>query len=508
MKKIIASYLIAMMLLWMSWPIGLMAEENGTSSTLAVGENVAQNNASTTPEAAFTAVESDFNNASTTENTFNEERSDDATTTEENATSSKAAELSTQSNEENNEVTASGTIDDAATTTDQAATSTIDLVDTATGTATSTAESAALAAPLVRLSVLAVWQMFGIGSDDDPADYAQFEPSGRYQISKNITICGVASSSLSDGALLAGDSQIEGVYGQMFYPNGVAFGAGDIAGRQGCGQVAAPVCKMRKFDSSTGFDLLCEKIQKGNPALPRFAEESGYGDLCSAEGKLLNETAAVYCCDQELAYDDVAGNYDTGVIARGVDGAYSDMLSSEFAYLPLAKIDVDFANLYYGKVKQGVESLADETISRATARNVGNVPARVTLWQDDMGMGKTGDDYNIRYGARLSGIDSPWTGYEPFETITIPGVIDPGQSVDLDFLVKISNFPRLAMGGAHYSGEMRIETAPVAGYQCKNTVLDQMAGVDAAQNNEKTEAKPEIGPTSAAAEGEVSDSGL
>jgi len=365
--------------------------------------------------------------------------------------------------------------DGAPTAQDELATTAINVAATAIDTATTTADAQAgttTVAMVSQFSVLAAWEMADGGLDDDPAPGAQFQPSGIYEVSRNIKMCGVVAGDAADS--------LGGVYGQMFYPALAAFGPNDDKNRKGCGQAAGPACKMEKISGAAGFDLLCEKIQKNNDHLLWFADGVGYVDLCAADGRLLNQTAAVYCCDQELAYDDAAGEYGAGVIAKGVSGDYSAMLPSKFTYLPLSKLDVDFNNVYYGEVKEGVEAVAAdigspellakaETITNAAVRNAGNVPVQVSLWQDDMGLGQTDGIYNIRYGARLAGIDAPWAHYKPFETVVMPDALAPGQSVEMDFSVEVLNFPETSQGSkTNYTGKMKIDAVPASDidYEC------------------------------------------
>ncbi|MFA6376174.1 MAG: hypothetical protein WCX69_02105 [Candidatus Paceibacterota bacterium] len=352
-----------------------------------------------------------------------------------------------------------------------------------------------------QFEILASWQMSGAGIDDQSAESAQFVPTGQFQISKKIKVCGAVAGEVA---------KLDGVYGQIFYPGDASFAPDDAKGRQGCGQVIGPICKMEKLGRADSFDLLCEKILKNNTNLVTFAENSNYIDLCAVDGKLLAETAAVYCCDQELAFDDIAGNYETALIAKGADGTFSNMLTNKFTYLPQAKIDIDFTNVYYGEVKENVETITDfgsskpgaeaaETISRASVRNVGNVPAKLSLWQDDMGLGKTGDAYNIQYGARISGADTIWVRYAPFDTAVMPEALAPGQSADMDFSVKVTDFP-VPSGETkiNYTGKMKIDAVETPGYQCKKSavkeespfVTNEMSQKPMENNN--TDVKPEI----------------
>lgn len=522
MRKFIAIYLIIAVPFWMVAPLSTLAADSGTTTEEIDLGAVALNAAASTTEqfygiatstsssvlvAAGTSTialgsgEAVGEGATTSEESFGLGKT--AISSEEIATTTKAVATTTEdvasavaAIEDANKIVESAATE-TATTTDGVATSTAEMATSTIEVATSTegidASSTVMVAAVPRSSVLGVWQMAADGADDNPIEFAQFEPSGEYQVSKKIKICGVVKGNAA---------QLEGVYGQMFYPKDAAFGSNNANGRKGCGQVTGSACKMEKLDVASGFDLLCEKIQKNNTALPLFMSGLSYIDFCTPDGDLLSQAASVYCCDQELAYDDVAGNYDGAVMAKGIDGEFSNMLSSKFTYLPLTKMSVDFNNVYYGAVKQGVETLAAgigspelsakaATVTNATVRNVGNTPARVSLWQDDMGLGKTDGADNIRYGARLSGIDASWTNYAPFETIVMPDALDLGEAVDMDFSVKVLNFPKgSGTSKIDYRGTMKID-AVVATFanQCQSK---NFAGTNDAPQTDKPTIKPEV----------------
>jgi hypothetical protein len=456
-------------LFWMTDPVAFAFENEATSTEPLATDQTAQA-ATSTAELSNTppAIQTDGGNSQS-----------EASTTQD---AQQAAQNSATSTED----VAGATIENGTTMNNNNATSTIATdskletdatakIDNATSSSDGANASSTIALP--QLSMLATWQMTGDGLDDLAGAGAQFEPSGQYQISKQIKICGVVSGNANN---------IDGVYGQLFYPDITAFAPNDSRGRLGCGQAAGRICKMEKIESAAGFDLFCEKIQKNNTNLPVFSENSNFADLCASDGKLLANTAAVYCCDQQLAYDDIPGDYDADVIVKGINGDYSNVVPSKFTYLPLSKISIDFTNVNYGTVKPNVETVADETITKATARNVGNTPAKLSLWQDDMGLGKSGYSYNIQYGARISGMDASWTGYTPFETAVMPDVIDTGLSIDMDFSVKVLNFPTAPVTAKrNYQGEMKIDAVAVSPYECKNSQLN------AAPPTDKPAVKPE-----------------
>ena len=116
---------------------------------------------------------------------------------------------------------------------------------------------------------------------------------------------------------------------------------------------------------------------------------------------------------------------DEGLTINDCDSAINDRDSL---------IEIEFTNVYYGQVSENQEFVAPR-ITTAVVRNVGDVPAAIMLWQDDMGVGKE----NIRYGARMG--EGEWIYYGSFEMIILPDVLMPGESVEMEFSVKVLNFP-------------------------------------------------------------------
>ena len=115
-------------------------------------------------------------------------------------------------------------------------------------------------------------------------------------------------------------------------------------------------------------------------------------------------------------------------------------------------VEIEFTNVYYGEVAENRQMVADQ-ITNATIRNVGDVPAAIMIWQDDMGLGRAfGGDWNIQYGARVAG--GEWIFYDPYEMMIMPDVLAPGQVAEMEFSVKVSNFS--AEQKTDYQGIMTI----------------------------------------------------
>lgn len=464
-QKLIAAYLVSILPLLAFWPDALLAQEAATSTEAAVAETALAD----APAAEITEIPAveplvaeqiipaiidlpadNLPPATTTENVFPEVgilNNEIATTTIAAVTAISESEFAASSTEAQPAALATTTTETGLATTTQ------------TIIATTSQE----AAPLPVLpQILAQWQMTTAGLDDATTTGAQFEPRGLYGASKEIGLC---------AAVLAGNSPITKINTQIFYPQNAAFGPTDYLGRVGCGQVLNQSLVMEKLSPEAGFDLLCEKIQKNNANLPVFSG-SDFVSLCSADGLLIKQTAAVYCAPAKLANDDISGDYQTSIVAYGA-GGQSQTSTGQFAYLARPVLQIDFDNLDYGKVRENTEAViagdeiwGAENLTRATARNAGNTRLKIVVWQDDMGVGQTNGTYNIRYRARL-GEGNPWQDYLPFETATLVNILDLSSDQPVDFSTIVAKFLNES-DKKDYQGKMTINAVLAPHYQCAN----------------------------------------
>jgi hypothetical protein len=145
----------------------------------------------------------------------------------------------------------------------------------------------------------------------------------------------------------------------------------------------------------------------------------------------------------DLAFDAAPGEYQVEATS-GVTGAGQEFLSQVFIYAPSACIEFDFNHIDYGTISLGIRSVADgdedfETLGNATVRNSGNIPVRIQLEQDDMGIGKDSEGtWFISYTARL-GLDGTEQEYLPEEQVTLPDLLPPGAISRLDFSILVRN---------------------------------------------------------------------
>jgi len=318
--------------------------------------------------------------------------------------------------------------------------------------------------------VMAVWAMRGNGTDDSVDPLAQIQPSGILNVDSKFRVCGVVRP--------GGNSDTGfGAYGELSYPRDAAFSPNDPAKRRGCGQAVSPLCQMKALAPAAGLELFCQNLKKENTNLPIFANVGGGGadtyDFDAICADLEKQTAFVYCCDQSLAYDDLSGVYQAAVITQNGKGNFSNLLVSNVDYLPVTAVDVDFSSINYGSVAANVLQEASyyanddmQNLGAAYVRNVGNTRLKVSIEQNDMGLGKTDGRYNIWYYARYATINNEWTSYPPNDPAILPGVVDLSANQPIEFAVTVTRYPDTLK--KDYSGSLTVTATATEHYECSS----------------------------------------
>ena len=326
------------------------------------------------------------------------------------------------------------------------------------------------AAPIIK----AKWEMLGpynsllgtslLGTDDRTDAGTQFLPSGQYQVSKPISICAVSAD--ANGA-----ANIDSVFGKVFYPM-VKLNSNQESAITGCGLEFGTQCQMTQLTKEDGYKLFCETIQASNNNLPTFYDIYTYNEICGPEGELTKETASVYCCDRELAFDDPSGDYKVQVSSQDKNGSGSNVLENNFSYLELTAFEVDFNTINYGSVDLNVKKVINGDIiwnepkseNQATVRNVGNTRLQMSVVQNDMSLGKTDDVWNIRYEARV-GDAAVRKNYLPEETALLDNILDLSAMKVIDFAIQVLKFPESS--GPDYAGKMTLDGQKVEHLGCE-----------------------------------------
>lgn len=303
----------------------------------------------------------------------------------------------------------------------------------------------------------------GEGTDDRTDAGSQFLPSGQYQVNKNISICAIVSDS-------NGVSDIDSVSGKIFYPM-VNISSDPASSRKACGLEFGPELQMTQLNRTDGFDLFCDKIQNNNNNLPTFYDFYTFNELCGADGELTKETARVYCADANLAYDDPSGNYKAQIFAKDKSGGTGNILENIFDYLELTAYEVDFNATNYGIVGLNSKKIVSGDLvwddpkgeNQATVRNVGNTRLQMSVVQNDMGLGKTDDVWNIRYGAKV-GPSDVWKNYWPEEVTLLDDPLNLSGMTGMDFSIEVLRFPEIM--GPDYAGKMILTAGKVEHLAC------------------------------------------
>ncbi len=302
--------------------------------------------------------------------------------------------------------------------------------------------------------------------DDSTAAGAQFMPSGQYQVNKRITLCSIVTD--PDGL-----ADINNVYADVFYPENIDLGSHHVKlpGQSGlgCGELMQED-SLTKLSKADGIELFCNKIRNNNNNLPTFNTGYTYDEICKTDGELQKETAAVYCGEKDLSYEDPSGDYKVWAIAQDKNGLQGT-LENYFKYFPLTAYEVDFTSVNYGNVRLNTHKIISGNLlwepansTMPTVRNVGNTRLSMKVMQDDMGLGLTDSVYNVKYDGRV-GSNASFVNYVPFQTKTLPDPLDLSEMDEMDFSIDISKFPPTHVGTS-YTGTMTLSATSAAHLVC------------------------------------------
>lgn len=312
-------------------------------------------------------------------------------------------------------------------------------------------------------------------TDDSTAAGAQFDPTGIYQGNRRISICAIVND--PDGL-----ADINKVYADVYYPTGIAVGTSHVklptqngSTGAGCG-VLMQEDELIRLSKADGIDLFCNKVRTSNSNLPVFNTspiQYDYDEICAADGELQKETAAVYCAEKEISYEDPSGDYRTLIMAQdkwGKDGT----LQNFFQYLPLTAFETDFDKVDYGVVKLNTHKIINGDLTwnamnggKASVRNVGNTRLSMKVIQNDMGLGKTATAWNVQYDGRV-GSGAAFVNYSPEVNTKLNGELDLSELDEMDFSIDIYKFPP-EHGSDVYTGTMTLSAVSENHLVCSPT---------------------------------------
>ena len=303
-------------------------------------------------------------------------------------------------------------------------------------------------------------------TDDSTSAGAQFMPSGQFGVNKTIAMCAVVTD--PDGL-----ADIDAVYADVFYPVDVELGTSHVAlpdqSGLGCGALMQEDT-LTRLDKAVGIDLFCNKVRTLNPNLPTFNTIPmlySYDEICGETGELQKDTAAVYCGQKDLSYEDPSGSYKVWAVGQDQNGLQGT-LENHFTYLPLTAFETDFNSINYGNVRLNTHKIisGDKTWAPgvtgnlASVRNIGNTRLAMKIWQNDMGLGKTDGLWNVKYDARV-GSAAAYASYYPEVTKILVDHLDLSELDEMDFSIDITKFPPTHVGDS-YIGTMTLSAASVA----------------------------------------------
>jgi len=248
---------------------------------------------------------------------------------------------------------------------------------------------------------------------------------------------------------------VQAVYVDVFYP--------DIMSQSDDG---GEWCGKHKFQ------LRLEKVDKFEVGKPEFIDAWDAGTISEeclginpdTEARftydeiieLLDECAVdVYKVTGIFHYHQPAGYYTVRIKAVPISGENA-YLHNTLTYLEGVGFEIDFDEIVYGEVTPGIWKQLDGNrdfredpgpfsgtgagpdAERGTVRNIGNVDLQLTvhntdLYKDGQALGKTGEEWNVTYGARLG---SAADGYARQEH-------DPCQPITLDKILPVCNTDKL-----------------------------------------------------------------
>jgi hypothetical protein len=141
------------------------------------------------------------------------------------------------------------------------------------------------------------------------------------------------------------------------------------------------------------------------------------------EHEIDQQLAWVYYGEASLSYCQPGGYYTVGVRGQDSFNAWSDYLYNQFWYIPTTAIRKDFTQVNYGTAVISRDKWVggDQDMGTAgfpTIQNWGNTPVNLYVYQDDMGLGFTGEPssptWNVEFDIRL-GADGMDIYFDPFE---------------------------------------------------------------------------------------------
>ena len=242
----------------------------------------------------------------------------------------------------------------------------------------------------------------------------------------------------------AGVDEVEHVYVDVYYPEGEPE-YGSCKHRVELGKVDKTV-GISAFEAAWDAGLVTVGLDEdGNPY--------SYNEIV---GEINEGLANVYVAQGYLAYYEPSGDYRVKISAVDDSGDWSNPLLNAMTYVGVAGFKVDFTVVNYGSAEVSVPNWIDGDMNfnlgdgKPTIRNIGNTKLQLSIVQDDMGFGKTSDEWNVEYGARM-GAGGTVVNYAPEEQVAPGCVLYPGNTEEFDFSIYV-----VQAEAATYNGTMTL----------------------------------------------------
>jgi hypothetical protein len=158
----------------------------------------------------------------------------------------------------------------------------------------------------------------------------------------------------------------------------------------------------------------------------------------------------------ELDYHQPCGLYKVEAYAYDQSNTRSEYLINYFDYLCGTGIECDFNAINFGDVEvsknKWVSGDVEWDTPAPTIRNIGNTPAKICLFTDDMDFGMTSGEYNVEFDGRLD-LEDPVV-FDPYMWAELPGTLDLCRTDKISFSIHVKK------GEGVHSGEMTISAIP------------------------------------------------
>ena len=168
-------------------------------------------------------------------------------------------------------------------------------------------------------------------------------------------------------------------------------------------------------------------IVKINSDTPKFPADTGT-QVADITEELTQSEAYLYYADYYFDNCELAGDYTVIIHANTVVTNLDGSLTNTITWKALTGAEFDFGSVNYsaaGPVAVGAHVIvggdkvwdtpttgAAPSPNPATIRNIGNTYLQMLAKEDDMGLGMTGNNWNVHFDARL-GNSAPYTNFDP-----------------------------------------------------------------------------------------------